>query len=161
MRSVHFIPYEETYQRARRVYDQQEERLLRLFPFADIQHIGGTSIPGSLTKGEIDINLRVKPEYFEQVKSKLKELYKVNQTENWTGNFASFKDDKNYDLPVGVQLTIINSSHDFFIKQRDHLIKSKKLLDQLNKLKQKFEGKSMEEYQKEKSKFFEKLRNLG
>lgn len=159
MSLVHFISYEETHSLAGKVYLYLEEEPLKLFPFADIQHIGSTSIPGSLSKGDIDINVRIKPENFKEVVSKLKELYEVNQPENWTGNFASFKDDKNYDLPVGIQLTIIDSPDDFFVEQRDRLIQNKKLLDELNKLKQQYEGKTMEEYRKVKSEFFEKLRS--
>ncbi len=124
------------------------------FPDAQIEHIGGTSVPGSLTKGDLDINIRVRPEDFGRTTETLKKLYEINQPDNWTSGFASFKDD---GRNLGVQLTVIGSPDDHFVPQRDYLNNHPEKVLEFNKLKEKFEGKSMEDYRKEKGEFFENL----
>lgn len=157
---ANFKRYEDVYYRTYRVYKENEEKILRVLPFADIQNIGSTAIPGSVTKGDVDINVRVSSKDFETAVERLKKMYKVNQPENWTSTFASFKDDNNFELPIGVQVTIIGSSSDDFTKLRDLLIENKQLLEEYNQMKRKYEGKDMREYRKEKAAFFERLRKL-
>lgn len=158
MSKVNFKNYQDIYQRARQVYEQNEEQIMRVLWFADIQHIGSSAIPDSITKGDVDLNIRVELKDFKKAKKELKKLYQINQPENWTPNFASFKDDKSFTLPVGVQLTIKDSKYDDFAKLRDLLINNSNLLEEYNQMKQKYEGKDMDEYRKEKAEFFEKLR---
>lgn len=160
MNKVHFKSYQEIYYLAEKVYQQNEEKILRRLWFADIQHVGSTAIPGSVTKGDVDIKISVSLKDFDKAVKVLKQIYEINQPENWTPNFASFKDDTSYDLPVGTQLTIIGSKSDDFVELRDLLIKNKKLLKEYNQMKLKYEGKGMEEYRKEKADFFNNLRKL-
>ena len=56
-----------------------------------------------------------------------------------------------------MQVTTIGGSEDYFIAQRDYLRNHPKVLEELNILKQKFEGKDMDEYRHEKSRFFDNL----
>ena len=161
MNKVHFKNYQDIYQRSRQVYEQNEEQIMRVLWFAEIQHIGSTAIPGSITKGDVDLNVRVELKDFENAKEELQKLYQINQPENWTLNFASLKDDKKFALPVGVQLTIFGSKYDDFVRIRDLLISDKKLLEEYNQMKSRYEGKDMEEYRKEKAEFFEKLRKYS
>ena len=56
-----------------------------------------------------------------------------------------------------MQVTTIGGSEDHFIAQRDYLRNHPKVLEELNILKQKFEGKDMDEYRLEKSRFFDNL----
>mgnify|MGYP001615344853 FL=1 len=158
--NVTFKKYEDIYGQAKRIYQEHEEKILKALPFVDIQHIGSTAIPNSVTKGDLDINVRISREHLDYAIEELKKFYEINQPENWTSTFASFKNDNNFDLPVGVQLTVIDSEYDDFTKLRDILLKDKKLLEEYNQMKLKYEGKDMDDYRKEKSEFFEKLRKL-
>ena len=106
----------------------------------------------------MDINVRVAKEDFNKAVGVLKQLYETNQKENWNDDFASFKDDQNLGIDFGAQLTVNGSKWDDFIALRDILIKNPKLVQEYNKMKQKYDGKSMNEYRKEKSDFFQKLR---
>lgn len=155
---VHFEPADKFFNIANKVFRQQRARILELISNADVQHIGSTVIPASRTKGDLDINIRVRKEDFKPSIEKLKKLYDVNQPENWTESFASFKDEKNLGINFGAQLTVIGSGSDDFIKLRDILINNPILVGEFNKLKADFEGKDMEEYRKAKADFFQKLR---
>ena|SRR5579884_482379 len=155
--TVSFKKVEEFKEVAERIFLEQKRRIHELLPFAEVIHVGSTAIPGSLTKGDVDLLVRVSEDDFEKAKEKLKQLYQINQAENWKNYFASFKDDLG-GIDFGAQLVVKNSSLDDFVQLRDLLIGNPQLLHEYNQLKLKFEGKEMDEYRKEKSDFFEKLR---
>lgn len=154
MNIVKFIKTPDIADKINNLFESEKERLLEFIPGVDIQHIGGTSIPDSISKGDLDINVRVKKEDFNGVVKRLKKVYEINQPENWTDGFASFKDDLR---DLGVQVTTIGGSEDYFITQRDYLRNHPKVLEELNILKQEFEGRNMDEYRHEKSRFFDNL----
>lgn len=150
MDTVSFKPSEEFKEKADKLFEEQKNILQTRFPFADIQHIGGTSVPNLLTKGDLDINVRVSAADFSKVSEELKNLYEINQPENWSNIYASFKVDSK---DLGVQVTVIGSAKDFFVVHRDELRKSPELVKQLNELKARFEGKDMSEYRTAKGQF--------
>ena len=76
---------------ANKLFNEQKKIILDLIPSAKIEHIGSTAIPGSITKGDLDINVRIQEKNFNHAINVLKKLYEINQPENWTENFASFK----------------------------------------------------------------------
>jgi GrpB-like predicted nucleotidyltransferase (UPF0157 family) len=156
MTPVHFKKREEILEKIEELFRVEKEKLEKLLPYSQIEHVGGTSIPNGITKGDLDINIRVEKENFDEAVSLLKEKYVINQPHNWNGSFASFKDDSR---DLGIQLTVINSPDDCFVKQRDYLLQYPEKVMELNKLKESFEGVDMEEYRKTKSKFFESLIN--
>jgi len=136
------------------LFKSEKQKLGELFPDADIEHVGGSAIPEALSKGDLDINIRVSLDNFEAAAKILKTLYEINQPKNWSKHFASFKDDSRQ---LGIQLTVIDSPEDFFVAQREYLKSHPEVLSELNALKEKFEGKDMNEYRKEKGEFFERL----
>lgn len=157
MDSVSFIAFEDIAPSAQKIFLQVKAQLTSTFPSADIHHVGSTAIPGALTKGDIDLVIRVPEEIFDNAVQSLKGSYKINQPNNWTRSFASFKDDKHFALPIDIQLVTINAMEDPFLIHRDKLRDDRDLLDAYNELKRTFEGKDMSEYRKAKRAFFEKL----
>ena len=157
MTNVYFKPATDFTDKANKLFRKQKSIISDLIPSAEIEHIGSTAIPTSITKGDLDINIRVQKENFNPAIEILKNHYEINQPENWTENFASFKS-KIRGIDFGVQLTIIGSPTDDFVKLRDILIKNPDLIKKFNLMKQTYNGKDMEEYRKEKAKFFEGLR---
>ncbi len=133
----------------------EKEKLQKLLPHSQVEHIGGTSVKNSTTKGDLDINIRISKGDFQNSVEILKNIYEINQPNNWTDNFASFKDDSR---DLGIQLTVIDSADDHFVKQRDFLNSNPEKVLELNKIKLSFEGQSMDDYRKEKGKFFENLK---
>lgn len=58
-------------------------RIRTQVPGAVIEHIGATSVPGALTKGDLDLLVRVTAKEFIPAREALASLYSVNQPENW------------------------------------------------------------------------------
>src|SRR3990167_11300559 len=102
MQTVNFIKTEDILKKINALFKIEKQKLTALFPDAVVEHVGGTSVPGSLSKGDLDINIRIAPEDFERAVETLKTLYEINQLDNWSEGFASFKDDSR---GLGIQLT--------------------------------------------------------
>ncbi len=158
MDSVYFRPASDFLVLANKIFVEQKARIILLLPYADIQHIGSTSIPSSVSPGVLDVVVQVPKDQFSHATRELKSIYDINQLENWSDTFASFKDEKNLGIDFGVQLVVKDSKSDDFIKLRDILLENPELVEELNTIKMKYEGKSMEDYRKEKANFFQKLR---
>ena len=155
MELVTFKKSENFKEKADELFESKKQEFLARLPFADIQHVGGTAIPKLLTKGDMDINIRIPAENFAETVKYLKGVYSVNQQDNWTDTFASFKDDDSYNLPLGIQLTVVDSQEDYFVKHRQALLNDTDLVKRFNEIKISFEGKDMNAYRKAKSKFLE------
>lgn len=151
---VKFVRTNDIWEKTHSLFESEKRELSDLFPDSGIEHIGSTAIPGTLTKGDVDINIRIKSEEFDRAIEILKNLYEINQPENWSKEFASFKDGSR---DLGVQVTVIGSSEDYFVTQREYLKSHPEAVYELNDLKEQFKGKRMNEYQEAKGEFFEKL----
>ena len=130
-----------------------KNKITELLPEADIQHVGSSAIPNSLTKGDLDIQVRVNAEQFSNAVVLLSNLYKSNDGSVKTDTFRAFKDDTTKP-PLGIQLTVINSEFDFFWKFREVLLANNKYRDAYDKLKKEYEAKSMDAYREAKDIFF-------
>ncbi|WP_158304357.1 GrpB family protein [Beijerinckia indica] len=71
----------------------RQQLLAKLPKDVDIEHIGATSIPGCLTKGDLDIVIRVQHAQFAEVDRNLARLFIRNVGSVRTDSFSSFKDD--------------------------------------------------------------------
>lgn len=160
MTKVYFKHSKEFANLAEKIVKEQRDRIIKLIPSAEVHHIGSTAVPGSVTKGDVDIQIRVSKEDFRTAVDKLKAIYEINQPENWNQNFASFKKDGLFGMDFGAQLTVTNSVADDFVKLRDILNNDPKLLEEYNQMKLKYDGKNMAVYRKEKATFFQKLRDI-
>jgi hypothetical protein len=92
----------------------------RFVPGIEVEHIGATALPDGLTKGDVDVNLRVSPEQFDRAVAELSGRFDIAQPQNWTAAYASFSDDRRA-LPVGIQVTVKGSDADFLVTLRDRL----------------------------------------
>ena len=113
-------------------------------------------MPGSLTKGDLDIQVRIRIEEFAAADSTLANYYERNVLSHRSQTFSSFKDDTS-DPPLGIQLTGIGAPEDFFIPLRDYLIAHPDRNEQYNQLKRHFDGAAMDDYRLAKSSFLEAL----
>src|SRR5262245_40514465 len=112
-----------------RLFARVEAQLRALLPGADIQHVGSTAIPGSLTKGDLDVQVRVTSDQYEAAKEALSKLYRLN-----VGGFASQDatsfEDYSTQPSLGVHLTVIDGSADIQWRFRDLLLASAALRDE-------------------------------
>lgn len=142
---------------AQHLYAKVEQRLKRdLPPGVDIRHIGATAVPGCLTKGDLDVLVRVPPEGFAATESALARLYERNLGSLRTETFAAFEDAA--ETPhLGIQLVAAGGPQDFFHHFIEALRASPELLADYNALKRRYDGSSMDAYRSAKDRFIARV----
>ena len=122
-------------------------------PTAEFHHIGATAIPGSVTKGDVDVLLRVEAADFSSSVNTLRQHFTINQPENWTDGFASFADDHSYPFPLGVQLVVKDSEFDFFLFLLEYFTSNLAHLAEYNRIKLEAAPLGVEEYRNAKERY--------
>jgi GrpB-like predicted nucleotidyltransferase (UPF0157 family) len=154
VKSVRIRPSSELAKATRAAFDHHREQVLQLLPDAEVEHVGATSVPGALTKGDLD----VPQSEFAHAVPVLRNAYSVHQPHNWTPTLASFTDPASSAPPVGVQLVVAGSASDeLFGPFRDALIGDPALLAEYNALKLRLDGESDERYTTTKGTFIENV----
>ncbi|MDQ3572836.1 MAG: GrpB family protein [Actinomycetota bacterium] len=158
MTPVNIRPEAEIRVAAESAFKEHRQRVLKVLSSALVEHVGSTSIPGALTKGDVDLLVRVEAGRFEAAIAALRRLYVVNQRENWTPTYASFAEAEATAVPVGVQLAVVGSADEaLFTSFRDALIRDPALLAEYNALKLRHDGEGYERYTKVKGEFVERV----
>jgi GrpB-like predicted nucleotidyltransferase (UPF0157 family) len=125
-------------------------------PTADVRHIGATAVPGCLTKGDLDVVVRVAAEDFNDADSALAARFKRNDGSTRTNAFSAFEDVSSYPH-LGVQLTVVGGEFDLFHQFVEALQRSPALVREYNALKRTHDGGDMTVYRKAKAAFVEKV----
>lgn len=115
---------------------------------ADIQHVGATAIPGCLTKGDLDLCVRVAARDFAACEQALAARLARNDGSARTDSFAAF-----HAGDAGIQLVAIGTALDIFTAFRDRLTADPELLAAYNALKRTCDGWPMDEYRAAKAAF--------
>jgi len=141
------------------LYSYYKEKVHYLIPSARIEHIGSSSVPGSISKGDLDIFVGVNLEDHEKSVITLTSLgFQIKEGTLKTPELCMLeKQDQN----VALQVVANGSKYEFFIEFRDKLIESPELLKEYNELKMSCESLDAEEYRKIKSTFIERTLNLS
>ena len=140
------------------VVRSHRRRLEGLLPQAEVVHVGSTAVPGALTKGDVDLLVRVGGCEFDLAVRTLCSVYAIHQPENSTATYASFVDPAAGGPPVGVQLVVSGSHEDaLFEPFIEALTRDKALLAAYNALKRRLDGADYERYTREKGDFVERV----
>jgi GrpB-like predicted nucleotidyltransferase (UPF0157 family) len=163
MASVRIRPSDDVRDLAEAAFEKHRRAVFALLPGAEVEHVGATAVPGALTKGDVDVLVRVGEADFPTAAEVLSRRYVIHQPHNWTPTLASFKAQEPPELEVGVQLVVAGSDADqFFGPFRDALINRPALLAEYNQLKQQLDGLDYERYTERKGEFVERvLRDLS
>jgi GrpB-like predicted nucleotidyltransferase (UPF0157 family) len=153
---LEFVPSELVLPRAEAALRRERQRLATLAPGSEVVLTGASSLPGTLTRGDIDLHLRVPPPAWAVTVAALSEAYRVVNPEIWTSTLATFgaPDD---DL-VGIAATPVGSEHDVrFRAAWERLAGDAVALAAYNELKRSHAGGDLAEYLAAKGAFFERL----
>jgi GrpB-like predicted nucleotidyltransferase (UPF0157 family) len=93
-------------------YAEHAERIQERLPQLEVKHTGGSSVPGVLTAGDVDLQVRVEEEEFALAREVLEELYEPLHPHVWSGESAYFQDSGS-DPPVEVALTVKGTIDDY------------------------------------------------
>jgi hypothetical protein len=117
---------------------------------------GGSSVPGALTRGDVDLHLRVPPEQFAAAVALVGRDHAVVHPEIWCATLATFAVDA--PLPAGLAVTPVGSEHDVRFTRAWQLLRDDpRLLAEHNRLKAEADLLDPERYEDLKSAFFTRL----
>ncbi len=159
METVHFSSSPELFVLAQESFENLTSELSPLLPAAQFEHVGSTATPGCLTKGDLDVQARVRPADFQQGREVLAARYEANPGGFSSAHSASFKDD-HARPPLGIHITVVGCGDDFQWKNRELLLAHANLRSEYDALKRAFEGKSMDAYRDAKHTFFQRLSEM-
>lgn len=149
---VHFSDSPEVFEAAERLFSEVESRIRELLPHAEIEHIGCTAIRGSLTKGDLDVLVRVSSNDFRESDRALQSILTRNEGSDRTETFSAFKDSST-SPELGVQLVVAGTEFDTFSRWVEQLTSDRDLRAAYDDLKARYDGKDMTEYRDAKSEF--------
>jgi hypothetical protein len=136
----------------------ERERLRALGVAGDLLLTGGSSVAGALTRGDVDLHLRVRPVAFASVVAVLGRTYDVAHPEIWAPTLATFVVPA--ALEAGMAVTPAGSEHDLrFTRTWQLLAADPALLAEYNAVK--LDDTAGEDtYEDRKSAFFDQLLEL-
>ncbi len=156
METLRFRPSAELWPLVDRAFQRHSRDVGLLLPGAGIEHVGATAVPGALTRGDLDLLVRVAPDDFGTAAAVLHERFEPDQRENWTATFASFRDREAQGPAVGVQLVARGSRVEAaFVALHRALRGSPDLVAAANDLKRHFEGRDPTGYAAAKQELLE------
>jgi GrpB-like predicted nucleotidyltransferase (UPF0157 family) len=129
--------------------------LAKLLPAATIEHVGSTSIPETVTKGDLDVCVLVDQTELHAADGILAGRFARNIGSDRSESLSSFVDPSRR-VAVGIQLVARGGAEDFFVRWRDLLRGSPALRDAYNDLKRRWHGRSHGDYRQAKSEFIER-----
>ncbi len=142
---------------AARLFDVVRAELAALLPFAEVLHVGSTAIPGALTKGDLDVQVRVTRDRFDEACRVLHAKWAVNEGGFTAPDGCSFED-KSTSPELGVHVTVTDSAADFQWVFGAMMIEDPSWVADYDAIKARFDGLSMDDYRDEKDRFFAVLR---
>ena len=136
---------------ARRAREEVAGALVEIGVPGELVLTGAASTPGALTKGDVDLHLRVGPADFQDAVERLSRVYEVGSPHAWPATLAVF--DIPRARPTGLAVTPVGSEHDLrFTTTWRALRRDPALLQAYNALKRRTGG--TDGYEEAKAAFF-------
>ncbi len=140
---------------ARAILAHERARLATLLGGQDheLVLVGGSSLPDTLTQGDVDLHLRVSREDFGRTVEVLRGVHQVVHPRIWQETLATFAVEA--ALPTGVAVTPVGSEHDIrFSRGWQRLAADPGLVAAYNAMKVRCRD-DPDEYERQKSLFFD------
>lgn len=152
---VYFSNETRLFEMADRLFSEVEARLRVLLPQSEILHVGSTAVRGSMTKGDLDVAVRIEQGGFRDAEEVLAQEYDRNTGSERTDDFAAFVGESTVP-ELGIQLVAVGGSADTFHIWVQQLLDDPTLRRKYDELKLGFDGLPMQEYRSAKSAFIAK-----
>ncbi len=154
---ISFVPSDTLIEEAAAAFANHEARIHDALPTVEIRHVGGTSLPGLLTAGDVDVQVRVETDAFDDARNTLSGLYAPIHKDMWSSEGAFFSAPES-SPPVEVALTTIGGAFDLHHGEAWRLLRADdRLIERYNELKRECAGRSADEYRAAKRAFFYEL----
>ncbi|MCL4115388.1 GrpB family protein [Vibrio lentus] len=149
-----FYPAEQYQAVCNELFVRYERNIKKLTPNARVEHVGASSIPSAVSKGDLDIFVGVELGELEDVIGRLTTLGFNEKLDTLrTPDLCMLESTSGDD--VALQVVANGSEFECFLRFRDKLCANPALVQQYNTLKMSCEGWPKEEYREKKSDFIE------
>lgn len=139
MAELRFRPAAELWPLVDRAFQYHSREILTLVPNATVEHVGATAVPAALTKGDVDLLVRVPPDEVEAAVAALAGRYP----------------DLDGELPVDVEVVAEGSPRsEQVLRLRRELRRRPELVERSNELKLRYEGADPDAYEAAKQAFY-------
>ena len=126
-------------------------------PEAEVEHVGSTAVPGCLTKGDLDVLVRVPRADFLRSMQVLDGLLVRSSRNDATDEYVEY-DYEGHEFSASVQLAVLDGWHDRrFHGLKVRLTSDPRALKAYNSMKRVYEGRPMAEYRQAKAELIESL----
>lgn len=151
------LKYDEYSPRVLEIYQDLSSTLPKLIPYSRVDHIGSSAVPGSISKGDLDVLVAVESSEFNEALALIKSIG-FNEKEDTlrTDELCMLVTDK-YNYDVAVQLIIKGSEFENFITFRDPLLSDPRLVEKYNELKRMSEIYYEDTYRYKKNEFIKSV----
>jgi GrpB-like predicted nucleotidyltransferase (UPF0157 family) len=140
---------------AERAFALIREAVLRVLPFARVEHVGSSSIPGAISKGDIDVCVIVDADRHEETTLALEQMgYTVKPDTLRTPELCMLQS-PSIDVDLALQVIAKGSKFEFFIRFRDALRNDPLLVQKYNEVKLLHSTLDVVQYRAAKVKFIE------
>lgn len=129
------LKYSQIQKRISEIFLPLQKELKDLLPHARVEHIGASSIPGSVSKGDLDIFVGVPKDQFNSSLKKVTSIGFHEKKETLRTDTLCMLITDRYNYDVAIQLVANGAEQEDFIKFRDILRNSPQLLDEYNQIK--------------------------
>ena len=154
MPGLTFVMSDTVMEEAAAAFDEHRGRIRERLPDVEILHVGGTSIRGVLTMGDVDMQVRADKQSFEAVRDVLTELYEPYYVDVWHPEGAYFRAPDSQPR-VEIALSAIGSLDDLHHGGAwQRIAADDELVERYNALKREHEGGSIDDYLAAKRDFF-------
>lgn len=154
MATLAFVMSETVAEDAAAAFAEHESRIRERLPYVEVRHTGGTSVPGVLTSGDVDLHVRAEKQTFASTRDVLCELYDPLYPNAWDDESAYFFA-AGSKPPVEVALTVIGTLDDLHHGEAwQRIAADPELIKRYNALKRAHEGSSQDDYNAAKRDFF-------
>lgn len=152
-----FLKPEEFLAEVLSAYQLVQARVCQAVPFAEVEHIGSSAIHGAISKGDLDILVRVPAAKFNEALTTIQTLdFSIKEGTLRTASLCMLETSR-YGIDVAIQLIEQGSEFEDFVVFRDRLNANPDLVEEYNELKRRATGLSPNDYREIKSKFIEKV----
>jgi GrpB-like predicted nucleotidyltransferase (UPF0157 family) len=154
---VRFEPSDTAASEAVGIVEDVRRDLVERLPGADLRLTGGSSIPGVLSGGDIDLHLRVPATSMAEAVALLAASWRSVHSDMWTDAFATFER-TDRGRAVGIAVTTIDGEHDRRFRHAwRRLRRDPTLLERYESMKRACAGGDEDTYRRVKGAFFADL----
>ena len=132
-----------------------EAELRTIFPAAAVEHVGASSIPGALSKGDLDVCLLVSPEQHAGVVNTLEAAGYVAKADTLRTAELCMLLAPQAAIDTALQVVAQGSKYEFFMHFRDALRADPRLVAQYNDIKKTHAHAGATRYRQAKAAFIE------